>query len=454
MGSGTLLLGTVIVTALVFDFTNGFHDTANAMAASISTGALRPRVAVTISALLNFVGAFLSLSVAATIAKGIVDPGSITLTVVFAGLIGGVTWNLVTWFFGIPSSSSHALIGGVVGATLVASGSHAVHSDGLISKVVIPAVLAPLTAGLIATVGTFSAYRITRRMRATDRDRGYKVGQVGSACLVSLAHGTNDAQKTMGIITLALITNGSLHKSATTPTWVIVACAVAIASGTYLGGWRIIRTVGKGLVDIAPTQGFTADSTSASVILASTHFGFPLSTTHVCSGSVMGTGVGRPGAAVRWSVARRLLTAWVLTLPGAALVGCVAWLGAHAIGGATGALVIGGLVAGFSAVLFVLSRKAPVTSDNVTARWTGSLVPADQVVDVAGAGFGGEPEPDGRIALAGVGAGGAAERAPRVAAAHGGHAVHLPHTVHPGHPGHGPHPDHPTHPAQPAGTNL
>lgn len=217
MDANLVLLAIVIVTALSFDFTNGFHDTANAMATSIATGALRPKVAVGLSAVLNFVGAFLSLKVAATIATGIVETGAITLTVVFAGLVGGLAWNLVTWYLGIPSSSSHALIGGVVGATLISAGASAVKTAEIVSHVLIPAVLAPLAAILVATVGTYLVYVLTRRISDKVRDRGFKYGQIGSASLVSLAHGTNDAQKTMGIITLALIASGTITESAGTP---------------------------------------------------------------------------------------------------------------------------------------------------------------------------------------------------------------------------------------------
>ena len=230
MSGSTMLLVTVVATAVAFDFTNGFHDTANAMATSIATGALRPKVAVAMSAVLNFVGAFLSLSVAATIASGMVDSGAITLTVVFAGLVGAILWNLATWYLGIPSSSSHALIGGVVGATLAAVGAQGVHGRVIVAKVLIPAVLAPPAAGLIAACGTYLAYRIVRPVDPTVRDRGFRIGQIGSASLVSLAHGTNDAQKTMGVITLALIVHGTLPRDATPPGWVIVTCAVAIST--------------------------------------------------------------------------------------------------------------------------------------------------------------------------------------------------------------------------------
>ncbi|MDX6579698.1 MAG: inorganic phosphate transporter, PiT family, partial [Gaiellales bacterium] len=268
MGSD-LLLVIVVGTALAFDFTNGFHDTATAMATSIATRALPPRIAVALSAVLNVAGAFLSLAVATTIAKGVVDPSAITLNIIFAGLIGAITWNLVTWYYGLPSSSSHALIGGVVGAALVAKGQDAIKGAGIVEKVLIPAVLAPFLAGAVAVLGTYLAYRLTRRERPDHVKRGFRVGQIASASLVSLAHGTNDAQKTMGVITLALIAHGSLNGNAGVPTWVIVSAAVAIGAGTYIGGWRVIRTMGTRITEIEPPQGFAAQTSAAAVILAS-----------------------------------------------------------------------------------------------------------------------------------------------------------------------------------------
>jgi inorganic phosphate transporter, PiT family len=365
MDANTLLLITVVATALAFDFTNGFHDSANAMATSIATGALRPRVAVAISAALNFVGAFLSLAVAATIADGIVDPGAITLTVVFAGLVGGIAWNLITWFLGIPSSSSHALIGGIVGATVIAAGFDAVKTVGVVSKVLIPAVLAPLVAIGVAALGTYLVYRISSRVSERVRDHGFRLGQIGTASLVSLAHGTNDAQKTMGVITLALIANKTIDAKADVPVWVIISCATAISLGTYMGGWRIIRTLGKGLVQIEPPQGFAAEGTSAAVILASSHLGFPLSTTHVCSGSIVGSGIGKRLAKVRWTVARTMAVAWLVTLPAAGLVGALAWKGADLIGGQSGVIVVFLVAAAGAGAIYLASRRAPVNSSNV-----------------------------------------------------------------------------------------
>ena len=366
------MLGLVVATALAFDFTNGFHDTANAMATSIATGALKPRVAVALSAVLNLVGAFLSLAVAATIASGIVDQNFITLQVVFAGLVGGILWNVMTWYLGIPSSSSHALIGGVIGAMLVHAGGHAVLWSGILSKVFVPAILAPFVAGSIAAAATWSAYRLTRKVDEVVGKKSFRWAQVGSASLVSLAHGTNDAQKTMGIITLALVANGTLHEGASTPTWVIIACALVISMGTYLGGWRIIRTLGKGLTDIDTPQGFAAETSSAAVLLASTHFGFPLSTTQVCTGSVVGSGVGH-AAPVRWRVFGRMAIAWVFTLPAAGLVGAAAFAGQNAIGGNAGVIVLAVILAGACAGIYVLSRKTAVSPENVNAEWTGEV---------------------------------------------------------------------------------
>ncbi len=380
-----LLLSLVVVTALAFDFTNGFHDTGNAMATSIATGALGPRTAVALSGVLNLVGAFLSLSVAATIASGLVDTHLVTLTVVFAGLAGGIIWNLSTWFLGIPSSSSHALIGGVVGSTLAAAGGHAVQWHGLFQKVIIPAGLSPIIAGFVAALGTYLVYRISRGVPDRTRTHGFRLGQIGSASMVSLAHGTNDAQKTMGIITLALIANGTAHANAQAPFWVILSCALAISLGTYMGGWRVIRTLGKGLVEIESPQGMAAESSSAAVILLSSHFGYSLSTTHVATGSILGTGLGKKGAEVRWNVAGRMATAWLLTLPSAGIVGAVSYAIAHGIGGDGGVFVVLAILVAISAVIFARSRKNAVGHNNVNADWTGSVVPADDTVTVGAA---------------------------------------------------------------------
>jgi PiT family inorganic phosphate transporter len=371
-----VVLALVIITGLAFDFTNGFHDTANAMATSIATRALNPKIAVGLSAALNLVGAFLSLSVAATIASGLVDTGLVTLTVVFAGLAGAIIWNLITWLFGIPSSSSHALIGGVIGAMLAAAGSHAVKWQGLVSKVIVPAVLSPFIAALVATVGTYLIYRIARAMRAESREAGFRIGQIGSASLVSLAHGTNDAQKTMGIITLALIANGSLTSGAKAPDWVIISCALAISLGTYIGGWRVIRALGKGLVEIESPQGFAAESSSAAIILLSTHFGYSLSTTQVATGSILGCGLGKRGAEVRWNVAGRMATAWVITLPAAGAMGAISFYIANGIGGTAGIVVGLLLLIGIAGLIYARSRATAVNASNVNSDWQGSVKPS------------------------------------------------------------------------------
>ncbi len=372
-----IIIALVVVVALGFDFTNGFHDTGNAMATSIATGALGPRVAVALSGVLNLVGAFLSLSVAATIASGLVDTGKVTVTVVLAGLCGGIIWNLLTWFFGIPSSSSHALIGGVVGSTIAAAGGSAVQWKGLISKVIIPAGLSPIIAALVAATGTWLIYRIARNISDGARRHGFRYGQIGSASLVSLAHGTNDAQKTMGVITLALIANGTLAKGSNAPFWVVLTCALAISLGTYIGGWRVIRTLGKGLVEIESPQGMSAESSSAAVILLSSHFGYSLSTTHVATGSILGVGLGKKGAEVRWNVAGRMATAWLFTLPIAALVGAGAFALAHVIGGLTGVIVDVVLLIAIAATIFIRSRKTAVSAHNVNDEWTGGVTPSE-----------------------------------------------------------------------------
>lgn len=381
MSAEFLVLLVVVVTALAFDFTNGFHDTANAMATSIATGALKPKVAVTLSAVLNLVGAFLSVEVAATVAKGIVNlgdtGGASLLTIIFAGLVGGILWNLATWLLGIPSSSSHALFGGLIGATLAGLGTSGVVWDGVWSKIVLPAALAPIVAGLVATVGTRAIYRITNAVPEKSRERGFRWGQIGSASLVSLAHGTNDAQKTMGVIFLALVAYGTVSPDADMPLWVKFACALAIALGTYLGGWRVIRTLGKGLVEIASPQGMAAESSSAAIILTSSHLGLPLSTTQVATGSILGSGIGKPGGQVRWHVAGRMAVAWVITLPLAGVVGAACWYLAHAVGGLPGVLLVFAILAGLATFMYIRSRRQPIDQTNVNAEWSGDLVPAE-----------------------------------------------------------------------------
>jgi PiT family inorganic phosphate transporter len=337
-----IILVIVVATALAFDFTNGFHDTANAIATSVSTRAMSPRFAVALASVLNFVGAFLSLAVAATVAQGIVESDAVTTTVVFAGLIGAIAWNLATWYFGLPSSSSHALIGGVVGAAFAASGPDAVIGSGLVEKVLVPGLLAPVLAFVVAGIAIVIAYRIVGRLRPGPVNRGYRLGQLATGSMFSLAHGTNDAQKTMGIITLALIAHGDIPANDfEVPTWVVVSSATAIALGTYSGGWRIIRTMGSRIIKMDPAQGFSAQGSGAAVILAASHAGFPLSTTHVISGGIMGAGAAKRVSAVRWGVAGNIVIAWVLTLPASALVGGLTYLVVSLFGdGAAGPFVV------------------------------------------------------------------------------------------------------------------
>jgi PiT family inorganic phosphate transporter len=348
-----IILVIVVAAALVFDFTNGFHDTANAVASSISTRALAPRTAVTLAAILNFVGAFISIEVAATVAGGIVDAHLINTTVVFAGLIGAISWNLVTWYYGLPSSSSHALIGGVVGAAFAAGGADAVITDGLLEKVIVPAVVAPVVAFAAAGAAILITYRMVGRLRPGLVNRGYRLGQIASASLLSLSHGTNDAQKTMGIIALALIAHGNLAPGDPPPTWVIVSAATAIALGTYSGGWRIIRTMGSRIFKMDPAQGFAAQTGGAAVLLTAAHLGFPLSTTHSITGAVLGAGAAKRLSAVRWGLAGNIVAAWILTLPAAAAVGALTYGLSHVFGnGALGPLLIAISLLGLVATIF------------------------------------------------------------------------------------------------------
>ena len=373
----TLIVVLVIVLALFFDFTNGFHDTANAMATPIATGAMKPKVAVGLAAVLNLVGAFLSTEVAKTISGGIIkeDGGEVLITpeVIFAGLIGAIVWNMTTWLFGLPSSSSHALFGGLIGAAIVGSWSlDTVDFVVLLDKVVIAAVAAPIIAGLVAFTATKLAYAITRRYdgRPDGRD-GFRYAQIFSSSLVALAHGTNDAQKTMGIITLTLISVGALPAGSGPTFWIITACAIAIALGTYMGGWRIIRTLGTGLTDVKPAQGFAAETSTAATILASSHLGFALSTTQVASGSVIGSGLGRRGSKVRWSTAGRIGIGWLLTLPSSAIVGGLA--AALTKLGAIGVVI--DAVVGVIVIVFIFwqsRRNGHVSANNVTSEVAAS----------------------------------------------------------------------------------
>ena len=363
------LLALVVIVAIGFDFTNGFHDTANAVAPSIATGALKPRTAVLLSSVLNVVGALLSLKVAATIASGIVSQGDIILPVVFAGLVGAIAWNVTTWYFAIPSSSSHALIGGVVGAMMAHAGTSSVLWSGIVGKVVAPSIAAPAFALVIAALATTMSRRLTKKSNDATKSWGMKAGQIGSSSLLSIAHGTNDAQKTMGVITLALIANGTLVANSSTPMWVVLLCGTAIGLGTYIGGWRIIRTMGHGFTRLSPTQGFASQITSSAVILTSSHFGMPLSTTYVATGSILGSGIGTKKRSVRWSLAGRVGVAWLITLPCAALCGAVSFYAAKALGYSLGEVVMGVVLALYCGFIFLRSRRDKINANNVNDKW-------------------------------------------------------------------------------------
>lgn len=352
-----VILVIVVVTALAFDFTNGFHDTANVVATSISTRAIGPRRAIAIASVLNFVGAFISLKVAATVGKGFVDTHVVTTTVVYAGLLGAISWNVMTWYVGLPSSSSHALIGGLVGSVIAASGWSAVNGHGIVTKLIVPAVVSPLVAFAAAWLSVVLVYRIVRSVRPGGVSRGFKLSQVVSGGLLALSHGTNDAQKTMGLITLALVASGKLSAAHFhVPLWVVIAAATAISLGTFTGGWRIIKTMGTKIISMDPAQGFVAQTAGAAVILASSGAGFPLSTTHVISGGITGAGAGKRLSAVRWGVAREIVTAWVLTLPCAALVGGIAFELVSLFGsGVAGPIVLSVVLV---LVLFAVFRSA------------------------------------------------------------------------------------------------
>ena len=391
MTATLIILAIVIVTALAFDFTNGFHDTANAMATSIATGALKPFTAVTISAVLNLLGAFLSVHVAATVAKGIVNldsydlsvatDGEALLMVVFTGLIGGIFWNLFTWLLGMPSSSSHALFGGLIGAAFAALGSGGVAWSSIAGKIIIPAIASPFIAAMVSACGTALVYWVTNTIPERVKNEHFRHGQIVTSCLVSLAHGAGDAQKTMGVIFLALVAAGEANADQRIPTWVIIACAVAIAAGTMSGGWRVIRTLGKGLVEIESPQGMAAEASSAAIILTSAAGGMALSTTHVSTGSILGTGLGKKGARVRWGVAMRMVSAWLITLPCAAAVGFATWWIANLVSGATntltGAIVDAIILLAMVAVILLRARRNPVDASNVNDDWDADAESVD-----------------------------------------------------------------------------
>lgn len=391
MTATLLILAIVVITALAFDFTNGFHDTANAMATSIATGALKPFVAVAISAALNLIGAFLSVNVAATVAKGIVNldsydlsvgaDGEALLIVVFTGLIGGIFWNLFTWLLGMPSSSSHALFGGLIGAAFAAMGSGGVAWSSIVGKIVIPALASPVIAALVSACATFLVYWVTNTIPSKVKNEHFRHGQIVTACLVSLAHGAGDAQKTMGVIFLALVAAGEADSGQRIPAWVIFACAIAIAAGTLSGGWRVIRTLGKGLVEIESPQGMAAEATSAAIILTSAAGGMALSTTHVSTGSILGTGLGKRGAKVRWGVAMRMVSAWLITLPCAAAVGFVSWWIATGVSGVanttTGVIVDFILLIAMAAIIVIRSQMNPIDAKNVNDDWDADAESVD-----------------------------------------------------------------------------
>jgi PiT family inorganic phosphate transporter len=358
-----VLLVAVVVIALFFDFTNGFHDTANSIATTVSTRALSPRAAVAMAAVLNFAGAFVSFEVAATIAKGIVDQDAITLEIILAGLVGAITWNLVTWFFGLPSSSSHALIGGIVGSAVFAHGWHVVKWGGLKEKVLVPSLVAPFAGVIVAFVLVLAVTWIVARRSPARVNWFFRRAQLVSGGFVAFTHGTNDAQKTMGIIALALVASGHLSADfGRPPVWVIVSAALAMAAGTYVGGWRIIRTLGQRIAKIDPPQGFAAQTACAGILWSTAHYGFPVSTTHTVSGCVLGSGAIRGFSAVRWGVAGNILIAWVLTIPMSALVGGVMQLVTRIPAGDVVVFVLAALIAAaaFAARRWEMRRLLPV----------------------------------------------------------------------------------------------
>ena len=358
----------VIVTALIFDFTNGFHYTANAMATSIATGALKPKTAVIAAGTLNLIGAFLSTEVAKTISGGIINEQQVTISAafIFAGLVGAIIWNLITWLVGLPSSSSHALFGGLVGAVIVGAGVEGVNFAAVLTKVLIPALVSPVVAGLAAFCAVKLIFFVVRKMEEGQIESGFRHGQTVTACLVALSHGTNDAQKTMGIITLTLIAVGFQPSGSGPELWVVAICGLAIALGTYMGGWRVIRTLGKGLTEISTPQGFAAEAASATTILVSSHMGFALSTTQVCSGSIIGTGLGKKGNKVNWGVAGKMVIAWLVTFPAAGIVGALAC--ALAKTGLWGTVAVAFIACAVAFIIWRMSRRNPINSANVNER--------------------------------------------------------------------------------------
>ncbi|WP_407836498.1 anion permease [Streptomyces sp. DSM 116496] len=376
MDSSTTLIAITIAVALLFDFTNGFHDTANAVATAIATGALRPKVAVAMSAVCNLAGAFVSVAVAKTISGGIIDErAGIRPPVILAALAGAVLWNLATWLLGIPSSSSHALVGGLIGATVASVGLQGVNGMAVVGKILVPAVLSPLIGGVVAYAATRAAGRLSgpergagrdgRAGRGTERAGGSRAraGQVLAAALVSLAHGTGDGQKTMGVITLTLVTAGSLPAGSAPPLWVIVTAGLTMALGTYTGGRRIIRTLGTGLTRLGPRQGCVAQTSAAAVLLTTSHLGFAVSTTHAVTGSVAGAGLATPGGDLSRTTVRAMLVSWVLTLPAAGLVAALAVLLTEQ--GAWGQDATAALLLCATLAFWARSRRTAVTARSV-----------------------------------------------------------------------------------------
>jgi PiT family inorganic phosphate transporter len=321
-----VLVAIVVMIALAFDFTNGFHDTANSIAAAVSTHALSPSAAVTIAAVMNFIGAFTTLKVAATIGSGVANPADVTLMMILSALLGAIAWNLFTWRLGLPSSSSYALIGGLIGAVIVGLGFSQVSWNTVITKMVIPLVVSPLIGFVGAYLLMLAVFWVFRKASPRPANKGFRFAQIFSSAFVAFAHGTNDAQKTMGVISLALVSGGFLAaKPFTVPLWVVGSAGLAIGLGTYVGGWRIIKTMGTKLYKIEPSQGFTAQTVAALVIQGASHFGFPVSTTHVVTGSIMGAGSTQRLSAVRWGVAGNIVVGWVLTVPAAAATAAVTY---------------------------------------------------------------------------------------------------------------------------------
>jgi inorganic phosphate transporter, PiT family len=327
----TAMLVFVVILAVVFDYTNGFHDTANAIATSVATRALSPGWAILMATAFNFIGAFAGTAVATTIGKGLVNEETTTQTIVAAALIGAIAWNLVTWQQGLPSSSSHALIGGLLGATIIGAGVSALNVSGIVGKVIIPMVTSPILGFILAFAFVVAMYWAFHRSKRRTMATRFRRLQIFSAGYMAFAHGSNDAQKTMGIITLALFAAGVIP-DVVVPSWVIVISATALSAGTAVGGWRIMRTMGQRVARLEPVHGFAAETTAASILLGTAHFGMPVSTTQVISGAIMGVGASQGTHAVRWRVARRILVAWILTLPGAAVLGAAAWVVLNALG--------------------------------------------------------------------------------------------------------------------------